>query len=169
MNVPACSAERCAVHRPLFTSFSLRLAHGVWARIAFGMLPTSASALPAFELWEEEGVLRLVLGNSAPIDAVLMKDILRSLHRLDPVGGEPLMVEQEELVRMTADAKAFLVRACRSNDRPVAFMAFDLPDRIQGEFFARFHKPGFPFRVFAAREHALDWFGRYATGLRVVR
>lgn len=138
--------------------------------IAFGAMEPNAHPTSApYELWEQDGVLHLILGNAVPIDAWMMKDILRAVHFLDPVGGEPIMVEQQELVRMSAEAKAFLARVCRSDVRPVAFMAYDLPDRIQGDFFARFHKPSFPFRVFGAREHAREWFNRYATGLRVVR
>jgi hypothetical protein len=139
-------------------------------RIHFGVLEPNAHPISApYELWEQDGLLHLVLGNALPIDAWMMKDILRSVNQLDPIGGEPIIVEQMELTRMTADAKTFLVRVCRSNLRPVAFMAYDLPERIQGEFFAQFHRPVFPFRVFAAREHAMAWFMRYATGLRVVR
>ena len=51
-----------------------------------------------FELWEEAGVLRLVLRSSALIDAWSMKDILRAVRRQDPVGGAPVMVEQQQLV-----------------------------------------------------------------------
>lgn len=134
------------------------------------MLEPNAEPIGApFEVWEQDGVLHLLLGNAVPIDAWMMKEILRCLHQLDPIGGEPVMVQQREVARMTPDAKSFLVRVCRSELRPVAFIAPDLPDRIQGDFFARFHKPAFPFRVFAVPEHAFDWFARYANGLRVVR
>jgi hypothetical protein len=111
-----------------------------------------------FEVTDEEGVLRLVLRSSALIDAMAMKDILRTLRRLDPIGGSPVLVEQQQLVRMTPDAKVFLARVCTSDQRPVAFIAADLPERIQGEFFLRFHKPEFPFRLFNHAAEALQWF-----------
>lgn len=154
----------------LFKARLPSLLYGRWATVIFGM-PT-ANAHPAtdpYELWEQEGVLYLKLGNSVPIDPWTMKEILRGVSELDPSGDAPILVEQQELVRMTADAKSFLVRACKAQSRPVAFMAYDLPDRIQGEFFVRFHKPVFPFRVFGARDHAMDWFSRFASGLHVVR
>lgn len=115
-----------------------------------------------FELWEEAGVLRLVLRSSALIDAWSMKDILRAVRRQDPVGGAPVMVEQQQLVKMTPDAKLFLARVCTNDLRPVAYVAADLPERIQGEFFLRFHKPVFPFRVCDHPDEARQWFGTYS-------
>lgn len=111
----------------------------------------------AFEAWEEGEVLRLLLRNTTPIDNRIIKDILRAMDLLDPYGTRPVMVEQEDLMRMTSEARVLLVRACRHGHRPVAFVANDLPERIQGEFFARFHRPPFPFRVFGFREEAEHW------------
>ena len=139
-------------------------------RIDFGVqLDHPVHQRASFEVWEEDGIVRLVLGNATPIDPWAMKDILRALNRIDPIGGAPVMVEQEELVRMTPDAKLFLVRICTHNQRPVAFMAYDLPDRIQGEFFMRFHKPVFPFRVFSAQDEALGWFTQFTGAVFVTR
>ena len=118
---------------------------------------------PHFHLEEASGVLVLLLGNSAPIDETIMKDILRAVHRMDPIGGMPILVQQDELVRMSPEAKTFLARTCDSRERPVAFMAYDLPDRIQGDFFPRFHKPRFPFRVFSVPEEAQQWFAKFTT------
>ncbi len=118
---------------------------------------------PHFHLEEASGVLVLLLGNSAPIDEMIMKDILRAVHRMDPVGGMPILVQQDELVRMSPEAKTFLARTCDNRERPVAFMAYDLPDRIQGDFFLRFHKPRFPFRVFSVAEEAQLWFAKFTT------
>ena len=111
----------------------------------------------AFEVWEEGEILRLLLRNKASIDMRVMKDILRSMDLLDPRGARPVLVEQEDLVRMSSEARILLVRACRHGHRPVGFLAHDLPERIQGEFFARFHRPPFPFRVFGFREEAEHW------------
>lgn len=111
----------------------------------------------AFEAWEEGEVLRLLLRNVTPIDNRVIKDIVRAMELLDPYGTRPVMVEQEDLMRMTAEARALLVRACRKGHRPVAFVAHDLPERIQGEFFVRHHRPPFPFRVFGFREEAEHW------------
>ncbi len=110
-----------------------------------------------FEAWEEGEMLRLVLRVRATIDQAVMKDILRCLDLLDPRGLRPVMVEMEDLVRMTSEARLLLVRACRNGHRPVAYMAHDLPERIQGEFFVRHHRPPFPFRVFSFREEAEHW------------
>lgn len=131
------------------------------------MLETGGPGL--FRLMEEEGVLRLVLVNGALIDTWAMKDILRAVRHYDPIGGVPVMVEQEELVRMTPEAKLLLTRICRNAARPVAFMAYDLPERIQGDFFARFHRPGFPFRVFDAPARAHEWFTAFTTSVGAVR
>lgn len=123
---------------------------------------------PHFHIEESEGVLVLLLGNSAPIDETIMKDILRAVHRMDPVGGLPILVQQDELVRMTPEAKTFLARTCDNRARPVAFMAYDLPDRIQGDFFLRFHKPKFPFRVFSVVDDAQQWFTQFTATRYVV-
>lgn len=122
-----------------------------------------------FRIKEDQGVLFLVLVNGALIDTWAMKDILRAVRRYDPIGGAPVMVEQEELVRMTPEAKLLLTRVCRSTARPVAFMAYDLPDRIQGDFFARFHRPGFPFRVFDVPLKALEWFSSFTSMVGAAR
>ena len=44
----------------------------------------------------------------------IMKDILRAVHRMDPIGGMPILVQQDELVRMSPEAKTFLARTCDS-------------------------------------------------------
>ncbi len=124
---------------------------------------------PHFHLEEAGGILVLLLGNSAPVDELVMKDILRAIHRLDPVGGMPILVQQDELVRMSPEAKTFLARTCNNRERPVAFMAYDLPDRIQGDFFLRFHKPKFPFRVFSVAEEAQQWFSKFTNNQYAVR
>ncbi|MBS1582328.1 MAG: hypothetical protein JST66_09035 [Bacteroidetes bacterium] len=132
------------------------------------MLPeTTVPPSGPFVIWEEAGVLHLVLGNAEPIGPWTMKDILRHMRAMDPIGGQPVLVEQQALVRMSPEARAFLTRVCQSDARPVAFVADDLPDRIQGEFFVRFHKPTFPFRVFAFREEAYRWFTQFTSAVRV--
>lgn len=124
---------------------------------------------PHFHLEAVQGILVLLLGNSVPIDETVMKDILRAVHRMDPVGGMPILVQQDELVRMSPEAKTFLARTCDNRERPVAFMAYDLPDRIQGDFFLRFHKPKFPFKVFSVAEEAQQWFARFTNDQFVQR
>ena len=124
---------------------------------------------PHFHLEEAGGILVLLLGNSAPVDELVMKDILRAIHRLDPVGGMPILVQQDELVRMSPEAKTFLARTCNNRERPVAFMAYDLPDRIQGDFFLGVHKPKFPFRVFSVAEEAQQWFSKFTNNQYAVR
>ncbi len=126
------------------------------------MLTPAADPVPEpFEMWDDHGTVRLVLRSTALIDAWVMKDILRALRRADPVGGAPVVVQQEQLVRMTPDAKVFLARVCTNDKRPVAYLAEDLPERIQGEFFLRFHKPVFPFRLFATLDEAQLWCASY--------
>ncbi|MFT3886147.1 MAG: hypothetical protein QM724_12185 [Flavobacteriales bacterium] len=119
-----------------------------------------------FEAWEEEGVIRLVLCNAAEIDLQAMRAVLRHVRGLDPYGGVPVVVEQEELVRMTPEARTLLARSCRNDERPVAFVAYDLPDRIQGEFFARFYQPHFPFRVCVSIDDAHRWIQAFSRLLR---
>lgn len=120
-----------------------------------------------YRIREDQGILFLVLTNGSMIDTWAMKGILREMRDHDPVAASPVMVEQQELVRMTPEAKLLLVRVCRSIARPVAFIAYDLPDRIQGDFFARFHKPSFPFRVFDSPERALTWFASFPVSVQV--
>lgn len=132
-------------------------------RVLFGV--STAHATPErqpFEVWEEDGVIRLVLCSSSIIDRWAMRQVLRRIQALDRIGGLPVLVEQEELVRMTPDARTFLSRACGNDKRPVAFVAYDLPDRIQGEFFARFYRPHFPFRVCASIDDAHRWFNVFS-------
>lgn len=120
-------------------------------------------------MWDDHGTVRLMLRSTALIDALVMKDILRALRRTDPIGGAPVVVQQEQLVRMTADAKFFLARVCTNDQRPVAYLAEDLPERIQGEFFLRFHKPVFPFRLFTSLDEAERWCASYCGLARSLR
>ena len=114
------------------------------------------NALP-FELWREEGVIRLVFTRGAQVDVPAMKELLRVLGAVDPTGRAPVLVEQEERVHVDALARNLLRRACHGPARPVAFMANDIEDRVHGAMLSRFYNERFPFRAFVWREEALRW------------
>lgn len=110
-----------------------------------------------FELWREEGIMHLVFSKGSNIGVREVKELVRLFNVMDPTGAFPVMVEQDEQVIIEAEARRMLQRTCRDRTRPVAFLAHDIADRIQGDFFLRFHKPVFPFRVFNIREEAERW------------
>ncbi|HMQ77488.1 MAG TPA: hypothetical protein PKE21_14790 [Flavobacteriales bacterium] len=115
-----------------------------------------------YELWREEGVLRVRLKARTRVDLREMRDLLRLAQAVDPGGRMPLVVELRELVRVAPEARTLLVRCSRLRGRPVAFLAADRSDRLQAEFFLRFNRPTFPFRVCADLEDAADWVIRWA-------
>lgn len=129
-----------------------------------------AHALP-FEIWREHGVIRLLLTHGSRIDVPMIKEIIRVMGALDPAGRSPVLLEQEERARMDDTARALLFRASQRPTRPVAFMANDLADRVQGELLTRYFNQRFPFRTFAWREDAMRWIEGWMKSpeLRVVR
>jgi len=70
----------------------------------------------------------------------------------------PVLYWQDELVQVDVRARDLLRRACRGQGRAVGFVVRDVADRVQGNFFQRFHRPRFPFRVCHDQEDALRWF-----------
>lgn len=111
-----------------------------------------------FELWREEGRLHLHLANGARIGLREMKELLRLIEALDPERCCPVLYWQDELVQVDSAARDLLRRACRGPGRAVGFVVRDVADRVQGNFFVRFHRPRFPFRVCTDRDDALRWF-----------
>lgn len=124
-----------------------------------------------FELWREEGVIRLVLTRNASIDVPMIKELMRVLGAVDPTGRAPVLVEQEDRVEFDERARALLRRTCMGGGRPVALMAYDVAGRVQGVMLATYFSDRFPLRVFVWREEALRWIDGWtrSPGLRVVR
>jgi hypothetical protein len=127
-------------------------------------------ALP-FEIWREDGTIRLLLTRSSRIDLPVMKEILRVVGAIDPSGRSPVLVEQEDRAVLEEGARGFLLRLHHRPGRPVAFVANDLADRVQGELLGRYYSDRFPFRTFAWKEEAVHWIHAWlrSPGLRVVR
>ena len=123
-----------------------------------------------FELWREDGVLRVVLCRFVSIDTAEVKVLVRMLGSLDEHGVQPVVVESEEHVRFTPDARVLLSRCRMGTARPVAFVGNDRSDRDTAELFAHYLEPSFPFRSFGCLGDALDWSARWkqAPRMRVV-
>jgi hypothetical protein len=128
------------------------------------------NALP-FEIWREEGVIRLIFTRGACIDVPALKELLRVLGAVDPAGTAPVLVEQEERAHMYGTARELLRRIQHRPARPVAFMAYDLEDRVHGAMLGRVYNERFPFRSFVWKEEALRWLEGWLRSphLRVLR
>lgn len=129
-----------------------------------------AHALP-FEIWREEGVIHLLLTRGSRIDNNVMKEILRVMGAIDPAMRSPVLLEQEDRAVLAEGARALLHRFARVPGRPVAFIASDLRDRVQGEMLTHWFNTRFPFRTFAWKTDALKWVEAWqrSPGLRVLR
>lgn len=123
-----------------------------------------------FELWREEGLLRVVFTRLSRIGTDEVKELVRSLGTLDNDGADPVLVEMEEHVRVSPDARVLLSRCGMGTGRPVAFVGNDRNDRDMAELFVHYLEPPFPFRSFGCLGDALDWSARWkrAPRMRVV-
>lgn len=110
-----------------------------------------------FEIWREDGVMRVVFCRFTCIGIGEMKEVIRMLGAVDETGVDPVVLELEEHVRVSADARVFLSRCSSEAGRPVAFVAGDRGDREMGERFQRYLEPAFPFRTFGHVSDAGDW------------
>ncbi|MEO8068802.1 MAG: hypothetical protein ABI599_13990 [Flavobacteriales bacterium] len=110
-----------------------------------------------FEIWREDGVMRVVFCRFTCIGVDEMKEVIRMLGAVDDSGADPVVLELEEHVRVSADARVFLARCSSEAGRPVAFVAGDRSDREMGELFHRYLQPAFPFRTFGHVADAGDW------------
>ena len=131
----------------------------------------NAVAPVPFEIWREEGVMRVVMGQFMRIGVSEVKEIIRVLGVIDDTGSDPVVLELEEHVRVSPDARVFLSR-CRSGaGRPVAMVAFDRADREMGDLFRQYLQPAFPFRTFGHVADAGDWASGWlrAPRMRVVQ
>lgn len=122
------------------------------------------TAVP-FELWREDNVIRLVVSSRGHLGIKEMKELIRLVGALDPSGTVPVVVELDALVQVGVRARLLLARMQPIGQRCVALIALDLSDRVQGEFFRRFHRPGFQFRVFHDHDAALHWLRRSVVAL----
>ncbi|HOP43546.1 MAG TPA: hypothetical protein PLA11_08490 [Flavobacteriales bacterium] len=111
-----------------------------------------------FELWREQDRLHLHLASGTRVGVREMKELLRLIEALDPGRMCPVLYWQDELVQVDVRARDLLRRACRGQGRAVGFVVRDVADRVQGNFFQRFHRPRFPFRLCHDQEDALRWF-----------
>jgi hypothetical protein len=117
-----------------------------------------------FELWREDGVLRLVLARGAQVDLQHMKEFIRLVAALDPSGSTPVLMEYPAHVLVADNARALLRRVCGAQGHPVALVVADEGGRAQAELFKYVERPSFPFRIFDHREEAEHWArGRRST------
>jgi hypothetical protein len=100
-------------------------------------LPLRDPTTLPFELWREHGVVFLQFGHAASIDVPLVKELLRVLNAVDPTGRAPILVDHDARVELLPAAFQLLRRSCRRPSRPVAWMARDRADLLQGETHAR--------------------------------
>ncbi|MFZ1688678.1 MAG: hypothetical protein WAU70_14715 [Flavobacteriales bacterium] len=117
----------------------------------------NAVAPVPFEIWREDGLMRVLFCRFMRIGVSEMKEIIRVLGVIDDTGVEPVVLELEEHVRVSADARVFLSRCCSENGRPVAMVATDRDDREMGDLFHHYLQPAFPFRTFGHVLDAGDW------------
>ena len=117
-----------------------------------------------FELWRDDGVLRLVLARGAQVDLQHMKEFIRLVAALDPTGSTPVLMEYPVHVQVADNARALLRRVCGAQGHPVALVVADAGGRAQAELFKYVERPSFPFRIFDHREEAERWArGRRST------
>ncbi len=110
-----------------------------------------------FELWREDGVLRLVLARGAQVDLQHMKEFIRLVAALDTTGSTPVLMEYPAQVLVADNARALLRRVCGAQGHPVALLVADDGGRAQAELFKYVERPSFPFRIFDQREEAERW------------
>ncbi len=130
----------------------------------------NAVAPVPFEIWREEGVMRVVMCQFMRIGVSEMKEIIRVLGVIDDTGTDPVVLELEEHVRVSPDARVFLSRCCSGAGRPVAMVASERTDREMGDLFRQYLQPAFPFRTFGHVTDAGDWANGWlrAPRMRVV-
>lgn len=109
---------------------------------------------PPFELWRDDGVLQISLTEGARLSVAVMKEMVRLVAAMDRGGRAPVLIDHAHGVAVDDDARALLVRVCRSQGHPVVVYAASEPCRNQVELFRQVHRPGFPLRVFASRKDA---------------
>ncbi|MBK7553406.1 MAG: hypothetical protein IPI55_02065 [Flavobacteriales bacterium] len=67
-----------------------------------------------FEIWREEGVMRVVMGQFMRIGVSEVKEIIRVLGVIDDTGSDPVVLELEEHVRVSPDARCSSPAAARA-------------------------------------------------------
>lgn len=107
----------------------------------------------------------------ARLDVPMVKELLRVLEAVDPTGRAPVLVEHENRVQLEPEAAALLRRSCERPSRPLAWMARDRAEVLEGEMHARQFHAHFPMRTFTWREEAMRWIKAWlrSPDLRVVR
>jgi len=125
--------------------------------VYFGMFEPDVPALrSSFELWREEGVIRLVMAPGTDMQVRDMKELLRLVRALDPASKAPLLLECDGcLVR--PEALALLRRVRQAYALPVALCTRDPLVRYRAAQLGDAHGSSFQFKLFEDRSQALVW------------
>ena len=118
-----------------------------------------------FELWREDGILRLVISSDVIISVHEVKEWMRLLSALDPRCEAPLLVEQQGDLRLAGHAWEFAIRCGNVDSRSMALLVRDARSRALANLFLRSFDTAFPISVFSQEKTAMRWCraGRMAT------
>jgi hypothetical protein len=135
------------------------------------MLQALQTGIAPFELWREEGVLRLVFCNGSRIGPKETKELFRYLSILDGPCSMPLVVENEERVRFDPSMLELAQRVCRRKERPLALLVHSMQDRAYADACLAARPAAVPAKVFYTEVAAMHWAQQWllSPGLRLVR
>lgn len=125
--------------------------------VHFGMFGPGVSAFrSSFELWREEGVVRLVMAAGTFIHVRDIKELLRLAGALDPAAKAPLLLECDGCT-VHPEALALLCRVRKACIPPVALCTRDALIRHQAAHMGGAHGSSSLFKLFEDPSKAFVW------------
>lgn len=108
-----------------------------------------------FTLTAEDGYVRLEWNEGITVSEQDAQDLMRELEEVAPGLCEPMLVDLNSMVSVTAPALAAF--ASGLNVAALALVGPSAVDRTLATFFNDVHDPPYPSRYFPAHDAALEW------------
>lgn len=122
--------------------------------------PPDAIEIAIGRVWlDDEGIVRTILYDVPGFGLKEAQEHIEAYAKITGGRKRPILADIRRLT-MTADRAARQYYASEAGSRynlAVALLVYSDVTRLLANFFFRFHKPGFPSRMFSNEVEAVDW------------
>lgn len=125
--------------------------------------PVRKTKTKSTEIWvDEEGILRVCVDEGAVLEEDEVQHCFEIYRRLKGQGEKFLqLMDGRKSVSMSPEGKAYVAKFGKEIFIASAIISDTLAIRLVVNFFIKFYKPEFPFKMFATEAEALKWLRKF--------